>query len=115
MNKNYIHCKKQSSETAAAFKINHRIIISGFIFLYASIFINSVYSNHIPVHGLSEQENTYPSLSSPNTTDTTSNYCNDNDCTQICSDLRQAYFKGDGEGIRMITEKYPGSGDYCGY
>ncbi|MDQ4073741.1 MAG: hypothetical protein M3162_05480 [Thermoproteota archaeon] len=54
--------------------------------------------------------------SDPDNTSTSSqNYCERQNCEWICADLRDAYSRGDGEKIKQLTETYHGSGDYCGY
>jgi hypothetical protein len=42
------------------------------------------------------------------------NYCDHHNCSSICTELRTAYANGDSEKIKSITQKYYGSGDYCG-
>ncbi|MBA3750190.1 MAG: hypothetical protein H0X03_04725 [Nitrosopumilus sp.] len=86
------------------------------VLLYITAFL-IVFNNSIDdVSGSIDQNNiTNNSTQTPNMTSPENNYCNYQSCEMICEDLKQAFVNGDGEKLKSITDRYPGSGDYCGY
>jgi hypothetical protein len=79
---------------------------------FATVFFSSSTDS---IFGVANQNDSKNPTIAPNTTSNEKKYCDTHDCKTICNDLRQAFANGDSAKIKAITEKYPGSGDYCGY